>query len=436
MNRQFQRLIPIAALLAVFAGVAPATAQRSNPSPNPGTNTSEVCAQVGLALAVIGDTSVAAEAMGHGARSTIGSRAPAALKVVANAPAAVGACAEYQAFWGDNAAGTAEAKLTLFDANGGALASDVAVGMTAHGPNRLNKSLKALTKLADPGTYDFVALIEVKASKPGNNNGVSAAEAQDALKVAFSVEVRQRGQPQPQPEPGFIAGTVRNADGGPIEGARVNVARGSNTVTPRRPIGTLPVVPGIPYGGAGAVDQARNPGSAAGGAISGPDGTYRLATAPGKYLVTAGADGYLMQWYKGAAGSVGATVVEVKAGETTADIDFSLSPKPMATISGMVTKAGGGGGAANIMVIAVLRQNPSPQVPSTRAAASARTDADGKYTLKVEPGTYAVGASQPATTGSRAGRTIWWDGKADPNDADLIELAANAAREGIDFTLP
>lgn len=45
------------------------------------------------------------------------------------------------------------------------------------------------------------------------------------------------------------------------------------------------------------------------------------------------------------------------------------------------------------------------------------------------------GAAQP-TSASRRGRILWWDAKTDPKDADLIELADGATREGIDFTLP
>lgn len=449
MRRLIRRHLPLAALAILLAGVSPVLAQRS-PSPNPGTgsSTAELCAPVGLALAVIGDTGVAAEAMGQGAALTsIGSRATAR-KLVAYAPAAVGACADFQGYWGDTASGKAFAKLTLFGDQNTDLGSDDASAAHAMGPVRATDSLKVLTKLADPGTYSFVALLEVTAVKAGSNTGARAGEAQDGLKVPFTVEVRERPQPQPrQPQEGFITGTVRNADAAAIEGARVNASPGVNAANPRRPGGGIqPIIPGVLDGVTGAIDPARpdsavggedqnRPGSAAGGVLTGPDGTYRLALAPGKYLISAGADGFVSQWYDGAALPDGATRIEVKAGETTAGIDFKLSPKPVATISGVVKRATGDP-APNVMVIAALRDPANPTLaPNTRAAASAMTDRDGKYTLKVDPATYAVGAAQ-ATSASRLGRILWWDAKTDPKDADLIELAADAVREGVDFTLP
>jgi len=266
--------------------------------------------------------------------------------------------------------------------------------------------------------------------------------------VPFTVEVRERPQPQPRPQPqtGFIAGTVTNADGAPIEGAQVSFASGANAISPnpRRPFGSaeLPVSPPIAFGAvapeslaAGDQDPAQ-PRSTNRGVVTGPDGSYRLAAAPGSYLVTASADGYLLQWYNGAAGADAATRVEVKANETAAGIDFSLQAKPVATVSGVVSNANGVA-VEGALVQAAKRQPASGAVaPSTRAAATTRTDAEGKYTLKLDPGTYAIGASMPALTSARGGKMVWWDGKAEAKDADLIELADGAARGGIDFKLP
>ncbi len=451
MLRTLKRTLPLLIAVLLFGLAWPAWAQRgTQPSPQPGnTAAGELCIPVGLALAVIGDTGLAAEAMGQAAASTtIGSRAPSRA-VVTYAPATVGACAELQAFWGDSVGGKAAASLKLYDDQGVELASDDAGAGRNTGPARHSEPLKTLVKLTEAKKYAFVAVLEVKASGGAASIGTSPAEASDSLKVPFTVELRER--PAAQPQVGHIAGTVTNADGAPIEGARINVILGANAITPpnpRRPLGELPVLPGTVLGAAGGDQQAEGgpqpagdqdpsrPGASTRGAVSGADGTYQLAAAPGKYLVTASADGYTMQWYSGAADAAGATPVEVKAGETTANIDFSLQPRPMATISGTVKDANGAA-VAGALVMAVKRQITNPATPpNTRVTASTRADADGKYTLKLDPATYAIGASQPALVSSRQGKTIWWDGKADIADADLLDLAAGTARDGIDLNLP
>jgi len=423
----------------------PAAAQRgAQPQPVAG----EVCAPIGQAVAVMGDTSLAAEAMG--AQATLagntGSRPPART-LVAYAPAAVGACADLQAFWGDTAGGKVVATLALLDDQGNSLAKDDAGASRDRGPARHTEPLKALVKLEEPKTYHFVATLEVKAAGAAASNvGTRPAEASDALKVAFAVEVRER--PQPRPQDGFVAGIVKNADGGPIEGATVNLSLGANAVTPpnpRRPFGggsVLPVVPrSLLQDSAGAEPIADDPApgapdqNASGrlAAVTGPDGAYRIAAAPGKYLVTASAGGYHAQWYNGATGPDGATPVEVKAGETAAGVDFNLQAKPVAVVTGVVSGANGAA-VAGASVMAVARP-PSPNA-TTRATATTRTDADGKFTLKLDPGTYAIGAQMPALSSARPGKTVWWDGKAELKDADLLELADGVTRDGVDFRMP
>lgn len=450
MLRILKRTLPLLLPVLILGLAMPAFAQRSNPpAPQPGTNApAEVCVPIGLALAVIGDTSIAAEAMGLGMTAANPAPRPGAQVIsMGYAPAAVGACADLQAYWGDTAGGKAAASLTLYDSQGTLLASDDAGAGKNSGPARHSEPLKALVKLTEAKKYEFVAVLEVKASGGAASIGTRAAEAADGLKVPFTIELRERPQPQPQPTNGFITGTVKDAAGNPIEGARVNATLGANAITPPRPRqrGMLPVLPpAVVLGETGTAPQAdgdQNPAqpgaSSRAGVVTGPDGTYRLAAAPGKYLVTASADGFAMQWYKGAADAAGATQVEVKAGETTADIDFSLQPKPVATVNGTVTSANGAA-VAGAVVMAVKRQPSSdPSIaPNTRAAATTRTDAEGKYTLKLDPGSYALGASLPALSAARQGKTLWWDGKAEIKDADLLELADGAVREGVDFKMP
>jgi hypothetical protein len=451
MSRILKRTLPPLLAVLILGLALPASAQRgTQPSPQPGTNApAELCVPIGLALAVIGDTSIAAEAMGQGATAaSIGSRA-GTRTLVAYAPAAVGACAELQAFWGDTAGGKAAASLSLYDGQGAMLASDDAGAGKNTGPARHSEPLKALVKLTEVKKYEFVAVLEVKAGGSGANISNRAAAAADGLKVPFTIELRERPQPEPQPQPqtGFITGTVKDAAGNPIEGAGVNVALGANAVTPpgRRPGGgaVLPVAPPISLGAGGSellADGEQDPSQprlSTRGAVTGPDGSYRLSAAPGKYLVTASAEGYLMQWFNSAAGAADATLVEVKAGETAADVNFNLQPKPVATVNGIVTNAGGAV-VAGAVVMAVKRQPATdPSIaPNTRVSATTRTDAEGKYTLKLDPATYAVGASLPALSSVRQGKTLWWDGKAEIKDADLLELADGTVREGVDFTMP
>lgn len=235
----------------------------------------------------------------------------------------------------------------------------------------------------------------------------------------LAAEAPKPPEPQPEPQPkeyGVITGLVMGPDG-PIEGALVTA------VPPRNPIGAVP-----------------NPGSAAGSAVrTGADGTYKLKVEVGKWMVTAAADGYKPQWFKGQDEPQNAELIAVTAGSEAEDVDFSLARLTITSISGTVIRSGTGaiipvGGAT---VIAVLRPpNVVDPVISPVPTFKAVTDRDGKFTIVVPPGTYAVGLIVGPASNTRDPVTIWWDKKTKIEDADLITVAEGDAREGIDFAIP
>lgn len=99
---------------------------------------------------------------------------------------------------------------------------------------------------------------------------------------------------QEQPAPGTIAGTVRNSDGNGLPGV---------TVTAHAATGATPV--------AGETNAL---------------GEYAIALPPGPYRLEFRRAGGTVQtiWYKAGTSPVDATVVDVKAGQTTGDLDVTL----------------------------------------------------------------------------------------------------------------
>lgn len=468
MRPHLRGLLVLIAVLLAGAAIHPALAQRgSQPDPNqpnpaqPNPRASnEACAAIGQAFALIGDTGLAAEAMGTPATlASTGSNLGGA-RLVVYAPAAVGACADFQAIWGDTAGGNAAAELSLLDANGQLLGSDDANAARRRGPARHSETLRAMTKLSEPGSYSFLARLAVKATGSASNTAPTAPTAADRLEVKLQVEVRAR--PTTRPATGWIAGTVRDVNGAPIAGARIHATLATNAgVAPRRPGAVLPfdpanleaVDPGAlelalleagPSADAEAslaaspgLDQSPVSPSLTRGAVSNAEGQYRLPAAAGKYFVTAVAEGFEAQWYEGAAAAADAKPVAVTAGAGTDGIHFVLTAKPQASVSGTVRKADGSPAAgASVMAVRWPLDPAGSNTAGPRVLARAQAGRDGSYTLPLAPGSYAVGAASPATSAARPGPTVWWEGKAAVQDADALTLADNEAREGIDFTLP
>lgn len=175
------------------------------------------------------------------------------------------------------------------------------------------------------------------------------------------------------------------------------------------------------------------------GAVSDENGFYALRVPAGRWLVMAQAAGYKPQWFRGAESAANATPVDVAADAVAANIDFALLTLPQATISGQVTRVSPGGvqPVAGAIVMGVARGSAiTPGGDPNMRGPTAITDEEGRYTLTVAPGGWAVGATLRGNTGGSAGTpTVWWDGKDKLEDADLLILANGDAKAEINFRL-
>jgi hypothetical protein len=194
-----------------------------------------------------------------------------------------------------------------------------------------------------------------------------------------------------------IAGLVIGADGGPLAGARVVVE---------------------PYDG-GAVRRA----------VTGPDGRYGVDVAPGRWLVRAEADGYVLTWHGGAPAPAAAQAIDVTDGGTHPPVDFALEPLPGPFIRGRVVDAAGNGVPGALVVAA----RPGDRAVDVGAAAAAvYADEAGAYALPITPGGWLVAA----TTDWRRGAMAWWGGDGSILQADRVPVDVEATAEDIDLHLP
>lgn len=156
-------------------------------------------------------------------------------------------------------------------------------------------------------------------------------------------------------------------------------------------------------------------------AVSGADGSYEIKNIPGgKYLVYAGAKGFIIEFYNNAPDIKTAAEVTVVNKQTTTGIDFSLSKG--GNISGTVTD--------------VKTNNPIPGAfVSIRNNVSlvemgAKTDVQGNYTLGGLPtGDYIVFAMAPRYKGE------FYKDVIDPKLATPVSVTAPNTTTGIDFAL-
>jgi 5-hydroxyisourate hydrolase-like protein (transthyretin family) len=157
------------------------------------------------------------------------------------------------------------------------------------------------------------------------------------------------------------------------------------------------------------------------------DGTYGFnKLAPGSYRLKFDSYEYKTQYNGGAASLANATTITVTGGQTQT-VDASLIHN--ATISGRVTDSSGVGVAeASVRADYVCATNDGDLCPGP----GAQTDADGKYTIYVDPGTYKVSAevagrprSYYASSGSVAKAT----------DATAVAMAATNL-SGCDIKFP
>ncbi len=219
---------------------------------------------------------------------------------------------------------------------------------------------------------------------------------------------------------------TRGDGGGPTDPARTATVAGRVlTDSTGRPVGRARVVlMSIPGDGA-----ARSVGTA----MTGDDGAFRIAVAPGRYIASVvvsgerGARPYA-EFYLNAATPDLATPVAAAAGQTTT-ITFSVPPAPTVatvTLSGRVTDAAGAplGGAS---VWATARGD------GHRGSGAARTAADGTWKMSVEatlPAAFVVAAQREGYLAE------FWREAARPDSATLVRVdAAMPVVARIDFTL-
>ncbi len=174
-------------------------------------------------------------------------------------------------------------------------------------------------------------------------------------------------------------------------------------------------------------------------------GVYQIPLPAGTYYATFYADGYLGKLYDGLAcpssgGSVpcdftGATPIEVRAGEVTANIDFTT--RRTVGISGRVSSAAGEGAAGEGLPRVVVDFWNS----SGGLVASAFTSAGGIYSLNLEAGTYFAstdnlyGAPDQVYAGIACPEGSAFTGRCDPTRGTPIVVPVGEAVTGIDFVL-
>ena len=388
MLRHLGRLLPILMAIALAAAALPASAagvpvnpHQSDLGPNPPVSKDEVCVPIGLALAVISRDGTVADILPAPADPNQPDPGPGAGRtIVLRHPAAVGACAEFNGFWGPGVTGTAASTLVLYqrmlDSAADTLQPVARDGLseTRRGPAVHHAALKAAIKLAKPGKYHFLAHLTVSATQP-TSAGAAAQPVEEELRVPFSVEVLDEPDGPPL---GALEGIVRasSPDGGttPLAGATVMAMPYAESVRAKvSGAGNPIVVPNPPAGGSVFLDTgSRAAGSsptslkdaaaatrllqadALGDQQRGPwaktdaDGRYRIELPRGRYVVVALAGGFTPQFYDHQARLEDATKVDVVASETRAGVDFDLHatsapappqpPEPPATglISGNV----------------------------------------------------------------------------------------------------
>jgi hypothetical protein len=140
----------------------------------------------------------------------------------------------------------------------------------------------------------------------------------------------------------------------------------------------------------------------------------------GEYTVFVEAVGYIPEYYSGAYDLINATPVEVNAGGTTGNIDFTLD-RP-GSISGTVWQANGTVPIANAGIAA-------QQIGGT-GYGFGFSDEDGAYTIEgLNPGSYRVGADAYGFV------LEYYNGAHEISAATPVVLASGGVKEHIDFSL-
>lgn len=470
-----RRLVLVCSLLVLVAAVGPAAAQEdaSLPGESEPVDADEgrgPCLPVGLALAVLSSDGTVADILpGHEARSATdaGSR-----RIVLDGPGAVGACAEFQGYWGAQSAGTAASKLMLYRLGAGTgssaeepkLVDRDGLQEKRRGPSRHTARMVAFAKLDEAGKYRFVAEITVAAT-PVDSTAAGGRTVEERLRVPFVVEVREKAEIGRGGVAGFVYG-VRDGKRHPIAGAIIRIAPAA-AVSLRRSAGSsagdlwqdsdlqadqepryaLPALPGRaralgdksvsrdwkPWAGTmeGRVAEAR-------AAVTDEKGHYRIEAAPGAYVAMAKARGYQIQYFDGKKQRRDADRLSVEADKTLSGINFRLEAsdgpkppdKPVDPAHGAITGHVGSENSPDIkgaVVVAVPARRASDSEPGRELGA--RTDEHGVYRMRVPEGAYFVYAY------AHGYARQWYLLQTSPEAADVVKVQAGSIRQGVDFRL-
>ena len=167
------------------------------------------------------------------------------------------------------------------------------------------------------------------------------------------------------------------------------------------------------------------------------NGDYKLdMLQEGKYIVLVHKNGYT-EFYDDVQEFAKATIIEVKPGQDTAGIDFSIPMPPVtgSKVSGIVTDDSTGNPIEGALVSLFPIAN-EPRGWAFRGKFTLHdfyvtiTDADGKYMIAGIPeGKYIAASWAPNYI------VEFYDDKLKPREADQIELDGSSEKTGIDFDL-
>ena len=168
-------------------------------------------------------------------------------------------------------------------------------------------------------------------------------------------------------------------------------------------------------------------------AITESDGSYKIDNlGQGMYVVAAYANGYIPEVYDDATSLLDIDLVTV-ANEEVTGINFVLEKG--GSISGHV-QDDQGEPLANMKIVARSNEAfmPGASIPGLSTFLQMDyTDADGNYKIEgLSTGEYVVSA---CLCDAGAHGVIFYDGKTDINDADLVSVTQGEETTGIDFTL-
>ncbi len=164
-------------------------------------------------------------------------------------------------------------------------------------------------------------------------------------------------------------------------------------------------------------------------ASSNDDGTYRLTDLrPGRYVVSAYAEGFFEQYYDGVSNPRNATVISVADGEEVTNIDFPMHRG--GTISGRVVD-GEGEPLAGVGIQVYTPNTDDTDPTGSNYYGWATTDSEGFYFVSgLNTGQYIVSANLYT---SHYSFTLWYDQAVRPEDATFVDVAVDEEVDGIDF---